>query len=66
MVAVVAVIAEVLSCNNASMRYSFKGEKPANPPAQARTKNAPAALRILDTFGKATFATLSVRLRRAE
>jgi hypothetical protein len=30
MVAVDAVIIEVLSCNNASMRYIFKGEKPAN------------------------------------
>ena len=38
MVAVDAVIIEVLSCNNASMRYIFKGEKPANLPAQARTK----------------------------
>ncbi len=38
MVAVDAVIIEVLSCNNASMRYIFKGEKPANLPAQARIK----------------------------
>src|SRR6266404_3635467 len=38
MVAVEAVIIEVLFCNNASMRYIFKGEKPANLPAQARTK----------------------------
>jgi len=38
MVAVDAVIVEVLSCNNASVRYIFKGEKPANLPAQARTK----------------------------
>jgi ABC-type uncharacterized transport system substrate-binding protein len=38
MVAVDAVIIEVLSCNNASMRYIFKGEKPANLPAQAPTK----------------------------
>ena len=38
MVAVDAVIIEVLSCNNTSMRYIFKGEKPANLPAQARTK----------------------------
>jgi putative ABC transport system substrate-binding protein len=38
MVAVDVVIIEVLSCNNASMRYIFKGEKPANPRAQARTK----------------------------
>jgi hypothetical protein len=35
MVAVDAVIIEVLSCNNASMRYIFKGEKPANLPAWA-------------------------------
>ena len=33
LVAVDAVIIEGLSCNNASMRYSFKGEKPANLPA---------------------------------
>jgi len=38
MVAVDAVIIEVLSCNNASMRYIFKREKPANLPAQAPTK----------------------------
>jgi hypothetical protein len=38
MVAIDAVIIEVLSCNNASMRYIFKGEKPANLPAQAPTK----------------------------
>ena len=38
MVAVDVVIIEVLSCNNASMRYIFKGEKSANPPARARTK----------------------------
>jgi hypothetical protein len=38
LVAVDAVTIEGLSCNNASMRYSFKGEKPANLPAQARTK----------------------------
>jgi hypothetical protein len=38
MVAVDAVIIEVLSCNNASMRYIFKDEKPVNLPAQARTK----------------------------
>jgi ABC-type uncharacterized transport system substrate-binding protein len=38
MVAVDAVSIEVLSCNNASMLYIFKGEKPANLPAQARTK----------------------------
>jgi len=38
MVAVDAVIIEVLSCNNVSMRYIFKGEKPANLPAQALTK----------------------------
>jgi putative tryptophan/tyrosine transport system substrate-binding protein len=34
------VIIEVLSCNNAPMRYIFKGEKPANLPAQASTKLA--------------------------
>ena len=34
MVAVEAVIID----NNASMRYIFKGEKPANLPAQAPTK----------------------------
>jgi hypothetical protein len=38
MVAVDAVIIEVLSCNNASMRYIFKGEKPADLRAPARTK----------------------------
>jgi ABC-type uncharacterized transport system substrate-binding protein len=38
MVAVDVVIIEVLSCNNASMRYIFKDEKPVNLPAQARTK----------------------------
>ncbi len=38
MVAVDVVIIEVLSCNNASMRYIFKDEKSANLPAQARTK----------------------------
>jgi hypothetical protein len=38
MVAVDAVIIEVLSCNTGSMRYIFKGEKPANLAAQARTK----------------------------
>jgi ABC-type uncharacterized transport system substrate-binding protein len=38
MVAVDEVIIEVLSYNNASMRYMFKGEKPANLPAQAPTK----------------------------
>ena len=38
MVAVEAVIIEVLFCNNASMRYILKGEKPANLPAQAPTK----------------------------
>jgi hypothetical protein len=38
MVTVDAVIIEVVSCNNASMRYIFKSEKPANLPAQARTK----------------------------
>ena len=32
MVTVDAVIIEVLSCNNASMRYIFKGEKPADLP----------------------------------
>ncbi len=37
MVAVDAVIIEVLSCTNASMRYIFKGEKPANLSAQAPT-----------------------------
>ncbi len=38
MVAVDAVIIEVLSCNNASMRYIFKGEKPANLPARTPIK----------------------------
>jgi hypothetical protein len=38
MVAVDAIIIEVLTCNNASMRYIFKGEKPANLPALAPTK----------------------------
>jgi hypothetical protein len=38
LVAVDAVIIEVLSCNNALMRYIFKAEKPADLPAQARTK----------------------------
>jgi ABC-type uncharacterized transport system substrate-binding protein len=38
MVAVDAVTIEVLSCNNASMRYIFKGEKLANVPAQAPAK----------------------------
>jgi hypothetical protein len=38
MVAVDAVIIEVLFCNDASMRYIFKGEKPANLPAQEPTK----------------------------
>jgi hypothetical protein len=38
MVAVDAVIIEMLSCNDASMRYIFTGEKPATLPAQARTK----------------------------
>jgi hypothetical protein len=38
MVAVDAVIIEVLSCNNAPMRYIFKGEKSANLPAQARAR----------------------------
>jgi len=37
--AVDAVIIEVLSRNNASMRCIFKGEKPANLPAQVRTKH---------------------------
>jgi hypothetical protein len=31
------VISEVFSCNNASTRYIFKGEKHANLAAQART-----------------------------
>jgi putative ABC transport system substrate-binding protein len=38
MVAVEAVIIDVLFCNNTSMRYIFKGEKAANLPAQAPTK----------------------------
>jgi hypothetical protein len=38
MVAVEAVIIEVLFCNNASMRYIFKRREPANLPAQAPTK----------------------------
>ena len=38
MVAVEAVIIDVLFCNNAAMRYIFKDEKPANLPAQAPTK----------------------------
>jgi putative ABC transport system substrate-binding protein len=38
MVAVDAVIIEVLSRNNAPMRYIFKDEKPANLPARAPTK----------------------------
>jgi hypothetical protein len=38
MVAVDTVISEVLFCNDASMRYIFKGERPANLPAQAPTK----------------------------
>jgi len=38
MVAVEAVIIEVLFCNNASCDTSSKGEKPANLPAQAPTK----------------------------
>jgi len=42
MVAVDVVIIEVLSCNNASMRQIFKGEKSANPPPRARTKYPPA------------------------
>jgi hypothetical protein len=41
MVAVDAVIIEVLSCNNASMRYIFKGEKPASLPS-AGTDKVPA------------------------
>jgi hypothetical protein len=39
MVAVDAVTIEVLSCNNASMRYIFKGEKPANLPAQVEREH---------------------------
>jgi hypothetical protein len=42
MVAVEAVIIELLFCNNASMRYIFKGDKPANLLAQAPTKYQPA------------------------
>jgi len=38
LVAVDAAITEVVSCNDASMRYIFKGEKPANLPTQAPTK----------------------------
>jgi len=38
MVAVEAVIIEVLFCNNASMRYIFERREPANLPAQAPTK----------------------------
>ena len=38
MVAVDEGIIEVLSDNNASKRYIFKGERPANQPAQARTR----------------------------
>jgi ABC-type uncharacterized transport system substrate-binding protein len=38
MVAVDAVIIEVLFCDNASMRYIVKSEKPANLPAQAPAK----------------------------
>ena len=41
MVAVDAVIIEVLSCNNASMRYIFKGEKPTN--LLVTTKTSPFA-----------------------
>jgi hypothetical protein len=42
MVAVDAVIIEVLSCDNASMQYIFEGEKPAYLPAQARIDHLPA------------------------
>ena len=38
MVAVEAVIIEVLFCNNASMRYIFERREPANLPAQAPIK----------------------------
>jgi hypothetical protein len=38
MVAVDAVMIEVFSCNNVSLRYIFKGEKPANLPVHAPTK----------------------------
>jgi putative ABC transport system substrate-binding protein len=41
MVAVDAGIIEVLSCNNASMRYIFKGEKPANLRAPERARAPP-------------------------
>ena len=52
MVTVDAVIIEVLSCDNASMRYIFKGEKPANLAAQARTKYQPAInLKIAKALG---------------
>jgi len=40
MVAVDAVIIEVLSCNNASMRYIFKGEKTCQS-ASAGTDKVP-------------------------
>jgi hypothetical protein len=33
------VIIEVFSCNNVWMRYIFKGEKPANLPVHALTKD---------------------------
>jgi hypothetical protein len=40
MVAVDAVIIEVLSRDNGSMRCIFKGEKPAKLPAQALTSTS--------------------------
>jgi putative tryptophan/tyrosine transport system substrate-binding protein len=62
MVAVDAVIIEVLSCDNASMRYIFKGEKPANLAAQARTKYQPAInLKTAKALGLTAPSSLLVR-----
>ena len=62
MVAVDVVIIEVLSCNNASMRYIFRGEKSANLPAQARTKYQLAInLKTPKALGSAIPSSLLVR-----
>jgi ABC-type uncharacterized transport system substrate-binding protein len=60
MVAVDAVIIEVLLCNNASIH--LQGEKPANLPAQAPTKYRPAInLKTAKALGLTVPSSLLVR-----
>jgi ABC-type uncharacterized transport system substrate-binding protein len=59
----VTVDAVIMSCNYASMRYIFKGEKPTNLPAEAPTKYQLAInLKTAQALGSTVPSSLLVRV----